>query len=174
MFSGTYKAVGFFLMFFRCLSDFGWQFGKTATTHAVSTNSFFVINRERLMFTFIIINVSFCQYKCFGDNDNSGMWKQYYYYYYSGMKIRYKGFVPDCFPYPAVRLALSLLLFFSRDDYTPSTDSTPQDNCAFKGSNFVCCGSICLYARHLWQETCVPFYIAGSQGHLAFQNRFYT
>lgn len=55
--------------------------------------------------------------------------------------------------------------FFSRDDYAPSTDSTPRNNCAFKGSNFVCWGSMCSCAGHLWQETCVPFYIAGSQGH---------
>lgn len=24
---------------------------------------------------------------------------------------------------------------------------------------------LCSCAGHLWQETCVPFYIAGSQGH---------
>lgn len=98
------------------------------------------------MLTFIIINRSFCQYKCFGDNDNSRMWKQYY--YYSVMKMCYKDFVPDYFPYPAVRLALFLLLILSRDDYALSTDSTPQDSCAFKGSDFVCWGSICLYVRH--------------------------
>lgn len=60
----------------------------------------------------------------------------------------YKDFVPDYFPYPAVRLALFLLLILSRDDYALSTDSTPQDSCAFKGSDFLCWGSICLYVRH--------------------------
>lgn len=74
----------------------------------------------------------------------------------------YKSFIPDYSPYPAFRLALSLLLFLSRDYYAPSTDSTPQNNCAFKGSDFVCWS---VHARHLWQETPVPFYIAGSQGH---------
>lgn len=114
VYSCTYKALRFFLLFFRFLSDFGCQFGKAATIDAISTNSFFVINRKSLMFTFIIINGSFCQYNCFGDNDNSRMWKQYC-DYYSGMKmcdLCYKGFVPNYSPYPAFRLTLSLLLVF--------------------------------------------------------------